>query len=249
MIRPLIGITTASVVLQGKTYNRAYAPNAQAIAAAGGLPVLIPTGLDEETLHAIYETLDAVLLPGGVDVDPTHYGQERHPLTIQIDDARDALELTIARWAVDDDAPVLGICRGHQVLNVALGGTLIQDIPSQIETELAHDIPDELPRSTRIHDITIDENSRLAEILGGTYFQVNSLHHQSVEEAAPGTTLTAYSPDGVVEALEMPEKSFVLSVQWHPEDLYRDDDSMNRLFTAFVQAARERHITREHASV
>ncbi len=248
MIRPLIGITTSAIVIQGKTYNRAYAPNAQAIAAAGGLPLLIPTELDDDTLHAIYETLDAVLLPGGVDVDPVHYGQERHPLTIQIDDARDALELKVARWAVDDDTPVLGICRGHQVLNVALGGTLIQDIPSQVETELMHDIPDGLPRSTRIHDITVDENSRLAEILGGTHFQVNSLHHQSVEKAAPGAALTAHSPDGVVEALEVPGKTFALSVQWHPEDLYHDDESMNRLFTAFVQAARERHIAREQAN-
>ncbi len=248
MIRPLIGITTSDVSIQGKIYHRAYAPNSLAIAAAGGLPVLIPTGLDEDTLRATYEAMDAVLLPGGVDVDPIHYGQERHPLTIQIDDKRDALELTIARWAVDDDAPVLGICRGHQVLNVALGGTLIQDIPSQVETELTHDLPNGLPRSTRIHDITIDASSRLAEVLGGTHFQVNSLHHQSVEKAAPGAALTAYSPDGVVEALEVPDKSFVLSVQWHPEDLYHDDESMNRLFIAFVQAARERHIAREHTT-
>ncbi|MBE2184119.1 MAG: gamma-glutamyl-gamma-aminobutyrate hydrolase family protein [Anaerolineae bacterium] len=248
MIRPLIGITTASVNLQGKIYHRAYAPISLATAAAGGLPVLIPCGLDDETLHAIYETLDAVLLPGGPDVDPAHYGQKRHPQLGNIDNSRDALELTLTRWAVDDDLPVFGICRGHQVLNVALGGTLVQDIPSQVETDLPHDIPDNLPRSTRIHDITIDPESRLAEILGGTRFQVNSLHHQSVQDPAPGAAMTAYSPDGIVEALEMPDKSFVLSVQWHPEDLYGDDESMNRLFTAFVQAARERHIAHERAN-
>jgi putative glutamine amidotransferase len=238
--RPLIGITSSSIIVDNKPYNRMYAPNAQAIARAGGLPVYIPTHLDDDTLHELYQTLDAVLLPGGPDVDPSYYGEERHPLTIHIDAPRDSLELTMAKWAVADDMPVLGICRGHQVLNVALGGTLVQDIPSEIHTPLQHDIPDTLPRSTRIHEIAIDTNSRLASILGQTHLSVNSLHHQSVEKAAPGAVVTATAPDGVVEALEVPDKAFALSVQWHPEDLYQNDAAMARLFAAFVEAARER---------
>lgn len=241
MAKPLIGITSADFIdPYGKLYNRVYAPNAAAIARAGGLPVFVPTGLDDETLRELYGRLDGVLLPGGPDVDPERYGQARHPLTIYVDDPRDDLELTVARWAVEDDLPVLGICRGHQVLNVALGGTLVQDIPSQVETTLAHDIPDTTPRSTRIHDVELSADSRLAHILGTTRFAVNSLHHQSVEQPAPGVKVTGYAPDGVVEAIEVPDKPFAMSVQWHPEDLYQDDAVMARLFEAFVAAARER---------
>lgn len=239
-MRPLIGITTSDVYAErGKLYHRAYALNAHAIADAGGLPVYIPTGLDEATLREVYERLDAVLLPGGPDVDPSEYGQERHPQTKIIDVPRDALELTLARWTVADDRPLFGICRGHQVMNVALGGTLVQDIPSQVETTLTHDLPDEYPRDTRLHDVAIEPNSRLAAILGTTQVTVNSLHHQSVERVAPGVNLTAQAPDGVVEAIEMPDKHFVLSVQWHPEDLYENDDMMRRLFEEFVSAAHE----------
>lgn len=237
MARPLIGITAASFNVKGKPYHRGYAPNSDAIAAAGGLPVYVPPGLDDDTLREIYARLDGLLLPGGPDVRPHLYGQEQHPATQVIDDPRDATELTLARWALADNLPVFGICRGHQVLNVAMGGTLVQDIPSQVETALTHDIPDGQPRSTRIHDVTIAPESRLASILGQTRVSVNSLHHQSVQEAAPGAVVTASAPDGVVEAIEVPGKPFALSVQWHPEDLYTGDPAMARLFEEFVRAA------------
>lgn len=203
------------------------------------MPVYIPTGLEEDLLRELYERLDAVLLPGGPDVDPSYYGAHRHPMTKIIDDARDSLELTLARWTYADDRPLFGICRGHQVMNVAFGGTLIQDIPSQVETELPHETPNGLPRGTIRHSVALAEDSRLASILGTTEVSVNSLHHQSVERPAPNVKITGYSPDGVVESLEVPEKQFVLSVQWHPEDLYGDDDGMKRLFESFVEAARE----------
>ncbi|MBW4436930.1 MAG: gamma-glutamyl-gamma-aminobutyrate hydrolase family protein [Pleurocapsa minor GSE-CHR-MK-17-07R] len=244
MTRPLIGITSSSIIINGNPYNRMYAPNARAIAEAGGLPVYIPTHMDTDTLREIYDRLDGLLLPGGPDVDPAQYNADRHPQLGLVDDARDAIELTLARWSVSDDMPTFGICRGHQVLNVALGGTLIQDIPSQVDTDLHHDISNETPRATRIHDITIQPDSRLASILGTTHVQVNSIHHQSVELAAPNAVVTASAPDGVVEALEVPGKAFVLSVQWHPEDLYQSDDGMRRLFQTFVDAARERMLAR-----
>ncbi|MCC6802511.1 MAG: gamma-glutamyl-gamma-aminobutyrate hydrolase family protein [Anaerolineae bacterium] len=238
-MRPLIGITTADYEDHGKPYHRAYARNAWAIRDAGGLPVYIPTGIDGDELRELYERLDAVLLPGGPDVDPAYYGEARHPQTRIIDDARDTLELTLARWMYEDDRPLFGICRGHQVINVAFGGSLVQDIPSEVETELAHDTPDTLPRTTIRHEVALAPDSRLASILGRTQVAVNSLHHQSVGRPAPGVVITGYSPDGIVEALEAPDKQFVLSVQWHPEDLYGDDEAMKRLFASFVKAARE----------
>jgi len=240
-VRPLIGITTAQYYSeeQGKPYHRSYARNAWAIADAGGLPVYVPAGLDEAVLRELYERLDAVLLPGGPDVDPVYYGAERHAQTKEIDDARDSLELTLARWTYADDRPLFGICRGHQVMNVAFGGTLVQDIPSAIKTDLSHDTPDELPRTTIQHEVQVSPDSHLAAILGSTHVAVNSLHHQSVERPAPGIQITGYSPDGVIESLEAPDKRFVLSVQWHPEDLYTGDEAMKRLFESFVEAARE----------
>jgi len=235
-VKPLIGITTSTFTTDtGWEYNRAYVAMIQAVADAGGLPVLIPISVDDEALRGIYERLDAVLLPGGGDMRPDIYGAEMNPLTDNIDDARDHVEVNLTRWAVSDDLPVLGICRGHQVVNVALGGTLIQDVPSEIGAGISHNVT--VPRNSRPHEITIDPGSRLANILGTTHIAVNSLHHQSVGVAAPDTCVTAYSPDGVVEALEMPQKKFVLSIQWHPEDLYRDDPAMKRLFKAFVEAA------------
>ena len=243
-MRPLIGITASSYTnAEGLVFNRMYNPVARAIDAAGGLPVYIPTGLAEDTLKDIYERIDALLLPGGPDIDPSYFGEAPHP-TITVDAPRDALEVPLARWAVADDTPVFGICRGHQVFNVALGGSLIQDIPSLVETEQAHDQPNELPRSYLAHEVKVDPNSRLAGILGSTSVKVNSLHHQAVGRMAPGVTGTAQSPDGIVEAAEMPSKSFALTVQWHPEDLWETDEAQKRVFEGFVAAARERAAAR-----
>jgi putative glutamine amidotransferase len=238
-VQPLIGITTSSFTspTTGWEYNRAYVAPIQAIADAGGLPVLIPLCVSDDVLRAIYNRLDGVLLPGGGDVDPVFYGAQKHPKTGEADDLRDHVELQVAHWALDDDLPLMGICRGHQVLSVAMGGTLVQDIPSQVQTELLHDFPNDRPRGDHAHFVEIDPASRLAGILGTTRVEVNSLHHQSVEAAPPGAFVTAYAPDGVVEALEMPDKQFVLSVQWHPEDMYQNDDAMKKLFRAFVEAA------------
>lgn len=236
---PLIGITTAVYTspTTGWKYNAAYVACVQAIADVGGLPVLIPTSLDDDQLRALYRRVDGILLPGGGDINPRAYGEAAHPKTGNIDDGRDWTEIRLARWAVDDDLPIFGICRGHQLMNVALGGTLVQDIPSGLQTPLTHDIPNDLPRDTRLHTVEIDPTSRLAAILGAARVEVNSLHHQAVERHAPNVCVTAYAPDGVVEALELPDRKFALSVQWHPEDLYQDDPQMRRLFSAFVAAA------------
>lgn len=241
-MRPLIGITAYLRVSEetGWAYDSSYASNAKAIERAGGLPVLIPSSVSEDTLRAIYARLDGVLLPGGGDVDPSEYQAEKHPTTGKIDHDRDRTEILLTRWAYADDLPTFGICRGIQVMNVAMGGALVQDIPSQIDTTLTHDNSNDKPRSTVLHEVAFEAESRLSKILGEKVVSVNSLHHQAISTPAPVARVTAYSPDGVPEALEVPDKQFMMAVQWHPEDMIDDDARMLDIFKAFVDSARER---------
>lgn len=239
MTPPLIGITTAVGRNEstGITILTAYERNVAAIERAGGLPVLVPSTLSEPSLRALYDRLDGVLLPGGGDIDSRHWNEALHPTANTLDPNRDRTELTLARWAVADDRPLFGICRGHQVFNVAMGAGLIQDIGSQVEDALKHDNFHPNPRNLRVHDIAVDASSKLGAIIGQTRIDVNSLHHQVVRAAAPGVRVTATAPDGLIEATELPDKRFALTVQWHPEDL-TDDARMFGLFKAFVEAAR-----------
>jgi putative glutamine amidotransferase len=241
MSRPLIGITAGFRAPQTDrevpTYV-SYTAVADNVTRAGGLPVLVPVGVDDDTLRGIYERLDGVLLPGGGDIDSGHWGEALHPTVYGLDPARDRTEMTLARWATEDDRPIFGICRGHQVFNVALGAPLIQDIPSQFTSELTHNNFMPIPRTHLAHVVAIEPASQLARIVGATNaVQVNSIHHQAVRTPAPGLAVTAVSPDGLIEATEMPGKRFVLTVQWHPEDLSSDDRMFN-LFREFVRAAR-----------
>lgn len=244
-MKPLIGVTTAvrSVGPSGITVCTAYTAIIESVERAGALPVMIPSDVSDETLRGIYARLDGVLLPGGGDIDPKYFNETPHPKNDQPDAQRDNAEVKLVQWAMQDDLPLFGICRGHQVINVAMGGTLIQDIPSELESDdlQEHTLPVGSPRSYRGHDITLtNDSSRLAAIVGAINLPVNSIHHQAVKEVAPGFVVTAHSPDGIVEAIEMPGKRFALSVQWHPEDLAADDGSMQALFDAFVAACAER---------
>jgi putative glutamine amidotransferase len=242
MSKPLIGVTAYDYVKpeNGWHYDISYCKNAAAIERAGGLPVLIPSSLQEETLRAIYERLDAVLLPGGGDVNPSQYKSEVNAELHSVSDERDAMELSMAKWALADDLPVLGICRGIQLLNVAMGGSLVQDIPSKLHSDLRHDLEGDEPRNTFLHEVELKADSRLATILGDTQFKVNSIHHQALRDVAPNAKVVGTAPDGIVEAIEVPDKHFVMAVQWHPEDLLDDDERMEKLFKAFVEAAKER---------
>ncbi len=246
MTRPLIGITAYNYIkpTSGWRYDVCYGKNAAAIESAGGLPILIPSMLSLETLRGIYERLDGVMLPGGGDVNPTRYHDEAETdiKLYEISDERDEMEISMTQWAIEDDLPVFGICRGIQVMNVALGGSLVQDIPARITTDLRHTITSsqEESRSLLLHDVAVKDGSLLASVLGETQVTVNSIHHQALRNVAPTATVSAVAPDGIIEGIELPDKHFVLGVQWHPEDLVDNDTRMQNLFNSFVEAARQR---------
>ena len=213
----------------------------KAVAGAAGAPVLVPLDLDEGALQSIYDRLDGLVLPGGIDVSPDIYGEAPHEKLGRVDDALDRAELALARWAVGDHRPLLAICRGIQVLNVALGGTLYQDIPSQWPDALEHDRfrSRGYPPTDRAHDVSVESGSRLAAALGVTSVMTNSRHHQAIKAPASELAVVARTSDGLIEGVEIPGANFVVGVQWHPENLVDEDPAMRRLFEAFVKATRD----------
>ncbi len=238
MSSPLIGIT----IHPNTSPDRAELDElleliVRAVERAGGLPVLIPLGLSEETLRGLYTQLAGLLLSGGGDIDPAQYGAEWHATIGGVNAERDRAELALARWATADEArrPLFGICRGTQVLNVALGGTLYRDIDEH-PGAIRHTYPTAEYAARRPHEIKIEEESTLARVVGHPVIAVNSLHHQACKDIAPGLAVSARSPDGLVEAVELPHHPFALAVQWHPECL-PDGPEQRALFEAFVEAA------------
>jgi putative glutamine amidotransferase len=212
---------------------------ARALALAGGAPVLIPLELGEDAWRQIYERIDGLLFPGGADVNPAYYHEERHPRLGQVDDGLDQAELTFARWALEDLMPVLAICRGIQLINVAAGGTLYQDLPSQLPDAFPHACSaPTYPREYRAHPVEVVPGSRVASAMGVLSAKVNSRHHQAVKGVAPGFEVTARAPDGVIEGIEHREAPHMVGVQWHPESLAANDPQMLGLFRALVEASR-----------
>jgi putative glutamine amidotransferase len=208
----------------------------RSVEQASAVPVVLPP-VSPGAVAALLERLDGVLLTGGVDVDPAHYGQEPHPKLGRVNRRRDDFELALVREALRRDLPVLAICRGQQVLNVASGGTLIQDIPSLVEGGVDHD--GRGPRHRRAHRVEVTASSRLRAILGQDAIDVNSIHHQAVGRVGDGLVVSARCPeDGVVEGLERPASRFVVAVQWHPESFWNRTDSFQRLFDAHAEACR-----------
>ncbi len=209
----------------------------EAVRDAGGLPVIIPSDTPPTQIPDLLATFDALVLSGGGDIDPACYRGTAHPKVYDINHARDALEISLVQEAVQEGVPFLGICRGIQVVNVALGGTLYEDLPSQYPQALPHRRDPKTERSLLAHEIRIAAHSRLRHIVEAEQIMVNSLHHQGVREVAPGLTAVAWAPDGLVEAVEVPHHPFGLAVQWHPEWLYDQHPAQARLFRALVQAA------------
>lgn len=232
-MRPMVGITIGDGDQPGLHAMRE--DYVRSVEQAGAVPVVLPP-VRPEDVPALLERLDGVLLSGGVDVDPVLYGQAPHPKLGRVNRRRDDFELALTREALRRDLPILAICRGHQVLNVATGGTLVQDIPSIVEGAMEHDAPG--PRWRRSHRVEVTASSRLREILGEDALSVNSLHHQAVDRVGEGLLMSARSPDGVVEGLEMPGRRFVVAVQWHPESFWSRPDSFQPLFDAHVEACR-----------
>ncbi len=238
MSGPLIGITTAykpEVGEEGKIIlNQAYV---QAVQQAGGIPLLIPIGLSRERLHDLVSRLDGVLFSGGGDVHPSRYGGTFHP-TVNFNEDRDRLEFDLMQAIIAYSLPFFGICRGLQVINVGLGGSLYEDLLDQRPQSLQHNHPDK-PRHYLAHAVEVETDSLLAEIVACSRLEVNSLHHQGIRELAPGLKATAYAPDGLIEAIELEGHPFGLGVQWHPECLL-SDEKMHALFRQFVRAAASR---------
>jgi putative glutamine amidotransferase len=209
-----------------------------AILTAGGLPILLPTSLPITALPELVNRFDSFVLSGGGDVDPALYGGHLDATVHSIDPERDAFECALIPLVLEADKPLLAICRGAQILNVALGGSLYEDIPSALPEALRHDWYPNIPRDYLAHTVEIEPGSRLAEILGTRKLRTNSLHHQAIRQPAPALEVVARAEDGVIEAVELPEKRFAIGVQWHPECL-PDEPAMQRLFSEFVNAARE----------
>ncbi len=241
----MIGIPAASYIDHEYSATPTYRFNGlypAALAACGALPLIIPLDLPEEVLRGIFERLDGLCLAGGVDVDPAEYGEAPRSDLGAVDAPRDQTELTLARWALEQNLPVLGICRGIQLLNVAAGGTLYQHIPAQVPGAGRHDHRlQERSWETPTHDVHVEPESRLATMVGTATLGTNSFHHQAVKDVAPEFKITARAEDGVVEAIEHPAKPFAVAVQWHPEGMFRSDTYARRIFEAFVAACKNGH--------
>jgi putative glutamine amidotransferase len=239
-MRPVIGITASidhRLPAFGETYSltRKYA---EGVLQAGGVPVIVPHNLDEDALRVVLDRLNGVVLSGGGDIDPVLFSEDAHSATGQIESDRDRVELMLARWVVERDIPFLGICRGIQVLNVALGGTLLQDIPSQVPKALPHSFDRRMtPRDYLAHPVKIDPDSQLARVMQLEVARTNSWHHQSIKQVADRLQATAVAPDGVIEAVEVPGQRFAIGVQWHPEWLFEEYPEHRRLFKGLIEAA------------
>jgi putative glutamine amidotransferase len=236
MTKPLIGITTrTSRDADGHPMVAVQHAYVDAITQAGGVAVPVPSILPEEDYLELYSRLNGILFTGGGDIALRHFSGSDHPRIDGIDEARDSTELALLRAATNNGKPYLGICRGAQLMNVALGGTLYTHIPDQLQGAIDHDYPGNR-RRTIVHPVNVDETTRAAEIFGETLLNVNSLHHQGLKDIAPGLRVAGHAPDGLVEVVELPDHPYAVAVQWHPEWL-TDQPAMQRLFKSFVDAA------------
>jgi len=241
--RPVVGLTSQTIQPipgqaplsfgMGQQYVRV-------LANAGAVPCIIPSLADDEsTLRAIFDHLDGLFLAGGVDIDPANYGEQRRNYCGPSDPARDAVEIKLLQWAAKERLPVLGVCRGVQMINVAYGGTLFQDLQIERGDAEKHDYFQTQgfdDRALLVHSVSVSPGTRLHEIVGDEA-SVNSIHHQGIKRLGDNLKSVAVAPDGVIEGIEGTNGRFLVGVQWHPEELAATDESMRRLFEAFVSAA------------
>jgi putative glutamine amidotransferase len=245
---PIVGITCIEIQARSPRpprfgQNQSYL---RALIRAGAAPLLIPNLVDKAMLRRLYEQMDGVLLPGGEDMDPAFYDEAPHEKLGHISPERDRMEISLARWAVDEGKPLLALCRGIQVLNVALGGSLYQDIETQIPGAEKHDWSPDFPRDRLSHSVVVVPGTRLAQIVGAGSLLVNSMHHQALKDVAPALTVVARAQDEtraaseIIEAAEIKDHPFAVAVQWHPEELASGDARAQGLFDALVMVCRSR---------
>lgn len=228
---PLIGLTT-----YGRSDDDRFTLPGEyvdAVRRAGGVPLLITPG--ESNLDSVLELVDGFILTGGGDIDPSRYSGRRHETNYGVDQERDTLELAVARRLIDSGLPMLGICRGAQILNIVEGGTLIEHIPDEVGDGVMHRAP---PREPISHKVQLKPGSRLMQILEREEFEATSWHHQAPRKVANSFEIVATSPDGIVEAIEMPNHPWLIGVQWHPEITAASDPLQQKLFDAIVEAAK-----------
>ncbi len=246
--RPIIGVPCrcdTSGLYPGRPVNAQNTAYTNSILQSGGVPILIPVEVTGNLLATLLNQVDGVLFTGGGDVDPSFYNE--HPVVDNLSDIqleRDHQELELIKMAIDQEKPFFAICRGVQVMNVAGGGTLYQDLATQNPNIIRHDFyysDDQLPRNYIAHDIQLEEASLLHKILQSDTVGVNSLHHQAIKDVGPVLKATGRSSDGVVEVLEIPDHPFALGVQWHPEELFVEYESARKMFAAFIDASRNGH--------
>jgi putative glutamine amidotransferase len=238
MRRPIIGITT-----YGRDEdNRFRLPclYVDSIRRAGGVVVLIPPG--EQHGEEIFSVFDGVILAGGGDVDPALYGGRKHETIYSVDAERDKTEVALVHHLVESRVPTLGICRGHQVINVALGGTLYEHLSEVVGEKVVHRLP---PREPTEHSIVVSAESKMASLLGESSFAAASWHHQAVRKLGEGLTAVAQAPDGTIEGCELPSHPWFYSVQWHPELTAHISPTQQRLFDSLVDACRPRAAARD----
>lgn len=244
MKKPLIGITcnydyrdslgmASGVGTSGQDWNYVAGDYVYAVEKAGGVPVLIPQCSQFQVMNPLLEMLDGVLISGGHDVGPEHYGAFTKGYCGTVIPMRDQQDLELAQYCLQKKKPVLGICRGIQILNVATGGTLYQDLEKEGGYE--HHFGDKYPRNVAWHTVSLLPDSRLAAIYGKEEIKVNSFHHQAVRASVEGSRVVGVSSDGVSEAIEIADHPFAIGVQWHPEMMY-DSEEQLKLIRAFVDA-------------
>lgn len=231
-MRPIIGITCNSL----DSSNSISSSYFSAIENAGGTSIILPNTRNDSCIMDFIGLIDGLLLAGGVDIDPLYFGEEPRPLMGKIDIDRDYFEMRLIPEALKVDMPILGVCRGIQILNVAMGGTLYQDISMSSKSILKH--RQDAPSSYATHTIDVQPESQLLKILGKSTIRTNSFHHQAIKEAAPGLFISAFARDGIIEGVESTNHTYVIGVQFHPEQMWFNNPPITNLFIRYISAAK-----------